>query len=172
MEQKSNAWNDAVARSKQSERGRSTDGEEANPETTPEAKPETQPTAGRSWSCRSGTAGPESLAEAQGEGRSPTSFFNKITITDRKVPRYRGERGTVSLALAKILFAAQLAAESAARKAQEYGMRTVQVYVKGPGAGRESALRSLQAAGFQIHIIRDVTPIPHNGCRPPKRRRV
>jgi small subunit ribosomal protein S11 len=69
-------------------------------------------------------------------------------------------------------FAAQLAAESAARKAQEYGMRTVQVYVKGPGAGRESALRSLQAAGFQIHLIRDVTPIPHNGCRPPKRRRV
>ena len=69
-------------------------------------------------------------------------------------------------------FAAQLAAENAARKAQEYGMRSVQVYVKGPSAGRESALRSLQAAGFQIHIIRDVTPIPHNGCRPPKRRRV
>ena len=69
-------------------------------------------------------------------------------------------------------FAAQLAAENAARKAQEYGMRSVQVYVKGPGAGRESALRSLQAAGFQIHLIRDVTPIPHNGCRPPKRRRV
>lgn len=69
-------------------------------------------------------------------------------------------------------FAAQLAAESAARKAQEYGMRSVHVYVKGPGAGREAALRSLQAAGFQVQVIRDVTPIPHNGCRPPKRRRV
>jgi small subunit ribosomal protein S11 len=69
-------------------------------------------------------------------------------------------------------FAAQLAAESATRKAQEHGVRTVQVYVKGPGAGRESALRSIQAAGLQISVIRDVTPIPHNGCRPPKRRRV
>ena len=69
-------------------------------------------------------------------------------------------------------FAAQVAAESAARKAAELGMRTVQVYVKGPGAGRESALRSLQSAGFTVNIIKDVTPIPHNGCRPPKRRRV
>jgi small subunit ribosomal protein S11 len=69
-------------------------------------------------------------------------------------------------------FAAQLAAESAARKAQEHGMRNVQVFVKGPGAGRESALRALQSAGFKISLIRDVTPIPHNGCRPPKRRRV
>jgi small subunit ribosomal protein S11 len=69
-------------------------------------------------------------------------------------------------------FAAQLAAESAAKKAMEYGLRTVQVFVKGPGAGRESALRSLQAAGFAVSLIKDVTPIPHNGCRPPKRRRV
>jgi len=69
-------------------------------------------------------------------------------------------------------FAAQVAAEAAARKAAELGMRSVQVYVKGPGAGRESALRSLQAAGFTVNIIKDVTPIPHNGCRPPKRRRV
>jgi small subunit ribosomal protein S11 len=69
-------------------------------------------------------------------------------------------------------FAAQLAAEQAARKAQEHGMRNVQVYVKGPGSGRESALRALQSAGFKISVIRDVTPIPHNGCRPPKRRRV
>jgi small subunit ribosomal protein S11 len=69
-------------------------------------------------------------------------------------------------------FAAQLAAESAAKKAQDYGVRTVQVHVKGPGAGREAALRSLQAAGFAITVIKDVTPIPHNGCRPPKRRRV
>lgn len=69
-------------------------------------------------------------------------------------------------------FAAQLAAEQAAKKAMEQGMRTIEVFVKGPGAGREAALRSLQAAGFRIDTIRDVTPIPHNGCRPPKRRRV
>jgi len=69
-------------------------------------------------------------------------------------------------------FAAQVAAEGAARKAAELGMRQVQVFVKGPGAGRESALRSLQSAGFTVTIMKDVTPIPHNGCRPPKRRRV
>jgi small subunit ribosomal protein S11 len=69
-------------------------------------------------------------------------------------------------------FAAQMAAESAARKAVDSGMRSVQVHVKGPGAGRESALRALQSAGFSVSLIRDVTPIPHNGCRPPKRRRV
>ncbi|MEW6350400.1 MAG: 30S ribosomal protein S11 [Thermodesulfobacteriota bacterium] len=69
-------------------------------------------------------------------------------------------------------FAAQMAAEEASRKAMENGMRSVDVLIKGPGAGREAALRSLQAAGFQITMIKDVTPIPHNGCRPPKRRRV
>ena len=69
-------------------------------------------------------------------------------------------------------FAAQLAAEDAARKAMEHGVRNIDVYIKGPGAGRESALRSLQAMGFNVNLIRDVTPIPHNGCRPPKRRRV
>ena len=69
-------------------------------------------------------------------------------------------------------FAAQRAGEAAARKAMESGMRQIDVYVNGPGAGRESAIRSLQAAGLRINLIRDVTPIPHNGCRPPKRRRV
>ena len=69
-------------------------------------------------------------------------------------------------------FAAQVAAEDAARKAVELGMRTVQVFVNGPGAGRESALRALQAAGLRVSFIKDTTPIPHNGCRPPKRRRV
>jgi len=69
-------------------------------------------------------------------------------------------------------FAAQIAAEDCAKKAQEHGLRNVEVYVKGPGSGRESALRALQAAGFNISFIKDVTPIPHNGCRPPKRRRV
>jgi len=69
-------------------------------------------------------------------------------------------------------FAAQMAAEECARKAQEHGVRALSVEVKGPGAGRESALRALQAAGMKITMIRDVTPVPHNGCRPPKRRRV
>ena len=69
-------------------------------------------------------------------------------------------------------FAAQMAAESAAKSAMEHGMKTVEVMVKGPGAGREAAIRSLQAAGLEVSLIKDVTPIPHNGCRPPKRRRV
>ncbi len=69
-------------------------------------------------------------------------------------------------------FAAQRAAESAAKKGMEHGLRQVDVYVRGPGGGRESAIRSLQAAGLKINVMKDVTPIPHNGCRPPKRRRV
>ena len=69
-------------------------------------------------------------------------------------------------------FAAQIAAEQAAKKSIEHGMKTVEVYVKGPGSGRESAIRALQAAGLGISMIKDVTPFPHNGCRPPKRRRV
>ena len=69
-------------------------------------------------------------------------------------------------------FAAQLAAESAARTAMDHGMRQVEVLVKGPGSGREAAIRSIQAAGLEVNLIKDVTPIPHNGCRPPKRRRV
>ena len=69
-------------------------------------------------------------------------------------------------------FAAGMAAETAAKAAMEHGMRSVEVFVKGPGAGRETAIRSLQAAGLEVNMIKDVTPIPHNGCRPPKRRRV
>ena len=69
-------------------------------------------------------------------------------------------------------FAAQMAAETAAKAAMEHGMKTVEVYVKGPGAGREAAIRALQTAGLEVSLIKDVTPIPHNGCRPPKRRRV
>ena len=69
-------------------------------------------------------------------------------------------------------FAAQMAAEHAAKLAMDHGLRTVEVYVRGPGSGREAAIRSLAAAGLQITLIKDVTPIPHNGCRPPKRRRV
>jgi small subunit ribosomal protein S11 len=69
-------------------------------------------------------------------------------------------------------YAAQMAAEVAAKAAMEHGLRSIEVYVKGPGAGREAAIRSLQAAGLEVTLIKDVTPIPHNGCRPPKRRRV
>lgn len=69
-------------------------------------------------------------------------------------------------------FAAQMAAETAAKGAMEHGLKSIEVYVKGPGAGREAAIRSLQAAGLEVTLIKDVTPIPHNGCRPPKRRRV
>ncbi|MBM3258683.1 MAG: 30S ribosomal protein S11 [Candidatus Sericytochromatia bacterium] len=85
-----------------------------------------------------------------------------------------GAAGTVGFKGAKkgTPFAAQQAAEQAAQKAMEHGMRVVEVMVKGPGAGRETAIRALQAAGLEVTLIKDVTPIPHNGCRPPKRRRV
>ena len=105
------------------------------------------------------------------------STFNNtlITITDMSgnaicwsssgTMKFKGSRkGTP--------FAAQVAAQDAAQKAMEQGMKTIQVHVNGPGSGRESALRALQSAGFQVTLIKDVTPIPHNGCRPPKRRRV
>ncbi len=90
---------------------------------------------------------------------------NVVSWSSAGVQGFKGSRKSTP-------FAAQLAAEDAAKKAMEHGMRNVEVYVKGPGAGRESALRSLQAAGFNVVMIKDVTPIPHNGCRPPKRRRV
>ena len=113
---------------------------------------------------------PEGIAHIQ-------STFNNtiITITDLNgnvvawssagTQGFKGSRKSTP-------FAAQMAAEEAVKKAKDQGMRSVQVYVKGPGSGRESALRSLQLAGLNISLIRDVTPIPHNGCRPPKRRRV
>lgn len=90
---------------------------------------------------------------------------NALSWSSAGVKGFKGSRKSTP-------FAAQMAAEDAARKAMEHGLRTVGVFVKGPGAGRESALRSLQAAGLRITLIKDVTPIPHNGCRPPKRRRV
>ncbi|HAO22075.1 MAG: 30S ribosomal protein S11 [Desulfobacteraceae bacterium IS3] len=105
------------------------------------------------------------------------STFNNtiVTITDpvgnivswssAGVQGFKGSRKSTP-------FAAQMAAEDAAKKAIEHGMKNVDVYVKGPGAGRESAVRALQGAGFNVTLIKDVTPIPHNGCRPPKRRRV
>ena len=104
------------------------------------------------------------------------SFNNTIvTITDRQGNTVAwSSTGVVGFSGSKKAtpFAAQVAAENAARKALEQGMKNIAVYVKGPGSGRESAIRALQAAGLTIHVIRDVTPIPHNGCRPPKRRRV
>lgn len=96
------------------------------------------------------------IADAQG---------NAISWSSAGSQGFKGSRKSTP-------YAAQVAAEDAARKAQEHGMKTLEVQVKGPGSGRESALRALQAAGFTITAIRDVTPIPHNGCRPRKRRRV
>ena len=98
-----------------------------------------------------------------------------ITITDDKGGAICwSSAGSLGFSGAKKAtpFAAQVAAENCARKAMEHGVKNIEVYIKGPGSGRESAIRALQAAGLQIHVIRDVTPIPHNGCRPPKRRRV
>ena len=106
-----------------------------------------------------------------------SSTFNNtiVTITDKGGNAlswasagglgFRGSRKSTP-------FAAQQAAEVAAKAAMEHGLKTVEVYVKGPGAGREAAIRSLQATGLEVNMIKDVTPIPHNGCRPPKRRRV
>jgi small subunit ribosomal protein S11 len=114
--------------------------------------------------------------EAHGVAHIQSTFNNTIvTITDKMggvvtwasagSVGFKGSRKSTP-------FAAQMAAENAARKAMEIGLKLVEVYVKGPGAGREAAIRSLQAVGLEITAIRDVTPIPHNGCRPPKRRRV
>ncbi|MDL2225183.1 30S ribosomal protein S11 [Eubacteriales bacterium OttesenSCG-928-M02] len=112
----------------------------------------------------------------RGQVHIHTSFNNTIvTITDTSGNAiswasaggsgFRGSRKSTP-------FAAQVAAENAAKAAKEHGLQTVEVYVKGPGASREAAIRSLQAAGLEVTMIKDVTPIPHNGCRPPKRRRV
>ena len=112
----------------------------------------------------------------KGEAHIHTSFNNTIvTITDTKGNTiswgsagglgFKGSRKSTP-------FAAGEVAETAAKAAMEHGLKTVEVYVKGPGAGREAAIRALQSAGLELSSIKDVTPIPHNGCRPPKRRRV
>lgn len=111
-----------------------------------------------------------------GAAHIKSTFNNSIvTITDRAGNAlswssagglgFRGSRKSTP-------YASQMAAETAAKAAMEHGLKSVEVYVKGPGAGREAAIRSLQAAGLEVTLIKDVTPIPHNGCRPPKRRRV
>ena len=118
----------------------------------------------------------EKISVSNGIAHIPSTFNNTIvTITDR-------QGNTISWASAGSLnfkgarkstpFAAQSTAQAAAQKAMDLGLREVDVYVKGPGVGRESAIRSLQAIGLKINLIKDVTPIPHNGSRPPKRRRV
>ncbi len=112
----------------------------------------------------------------RGQAHIQSTFNNTIvTITDPKgnviawgsagAAGFKGSRKSTP-------YAAQMTAEAAARRAMEHGMRQVEVYIKGPGSGREAAIRSLQATGLAITSITDVTPIPHNGCRPPKRRRV
>lgn len=127
-------------------------------------------------------AGPRSVPKkeakniVQGVAYVQATFNNTIvTITDPRggvvtwssagTVGFKGSRKSTP-------FAAQTAAENAAQKAKAHGMKEVKVYVKGPGAGREAAIRALQAAGLEVTAIKDVTPIPHNGCRPPKRRRV
>lgn len=112
----------------------------------------------------------------RGQAHIRSSFNNTIvTLTDTQGNAlswassgglgFRGSRKSTP-------FAAQMAAETAAKAAMEHGLKTVEVFVKGPGAGREAAIRALQGAGLEVSLIKDVTPIPHNGCRPPKRRRV
>ena len=108
-------------------------------------------------------------------------LFSRFRFRDRRIsPNYFSALYSRALPLIDVYkrqrkstpFAAQSASEAAAKKAVDHGMKTVEVYVKGPGSGRESAIRALQTAGLDISLIKDVTPIPHNGCRPPKRRRV
>ena len=111
----------------------------------------------------------------RGEVHIQSTFINIVTISDTQGNAvswasagemgFRGSRKSTP-------FAAQTAAETAAKAAMEHGMKTVEVFVKGPGQGREAAIRALQTAGLEVTLIKDVTPIPHNGCRPPKRRRV
>jgi small subunit ribosomal protein S11 len=149
-------------------------------------KVETAKAEGKKESTQgSSTSGTESVVRRVKKGKKNVSSGNAyilssfnntiVTITDTMGNAicwssaggkgFRGSRKNTP-------FAAQVAAEDAARKAVENGMRTVQVFVSGPGAGRESALRAMAAAGLRVSFIEDVTPIPHNGCRPPKRRRV
>ncbi len=113
---------------------------------------------------------------AQGVAHIKSTFNNTIvSITDMNGAVVSwASAGTVGFKGTKksTPFAAQLAAEAAARRAMEHGMKRIDVYVKGPGSGRETAIRSLQAVGLEVTLIKDCTPIPHNGCRPPKRRRV
>jgi len=118
----------------------------------------------------------EKLTDTSGVAHIKATFNNTIiTITDSKGDVISwGTAGRVGFKGSRksTPFAAQLAAEVAAKKAMDLGLRRIEIWVRGPGAGREASIRSLQATGLEVTTIRDVTPIPHNGCRPPKRRRV
>jgi small subunit ribosomal protein S11 len=163
------------------------------PPTKPAAPAAPPPAAAAPASAAAPSAGPASAAGGPASVRKPAKKKNKknvatgiayvqstfnntvVTITDVNGNTVawssagsRGFKGSRK----STPFAAQLAAEEAARKAMEHGMRTVAIFVNGPGAGRESAVRALHTVGLKVANIRDVTPIPHNGCRPPKRRRV
>ncbi|OCL27815.1 30S ribosomal protein S11 [Orenia metallireducens] len=112
----------------------------------------------------------------KGQAHIRSTFNNTIvTLTDAKGNTIAwSSAGNLGFAGSRksTPYAAQMAADNAAKEAMEYGLKEVEVFVNGPGAGREAAIRSLQAAGLEVTLIKDVTPIPHNGCRPPKRRRV
>ena len=118
----------------------------------------------------------ERKSTSEGRAYIQSTFNNTmVTLTDSRGNVIAwGSSGTAGFKGARkgTPYAAQLAARDAARKAMEHGLRQVEVYIKGPGSGREAAIRALQSSGLYITSIRDVTPIPHNGCRPPKRRRV
>jgi small subunit ribosomal protein S11 len=138
------------------------------------ASPSTPPAAGAAAKAPRAKRGKKNVST--GIAHIQSTFNNTIvTITDLQgnvvswsSSGSRGFKGSRK----STPFAGQLAAEDAARKAAEFGMRTIAIFVKGPGSGRESALRAFQTVGMRVTLIRDVTPIPHNGCRPPKRRRV
>lgn len=143
-----------------------------------QAKKAGKPAAAPSAAKRRGPKGKkrEKKIVPQGQAHIQSTFNNTIvTITDPQGGVLAwGSAGSIGFKGSRksTPYAAQLAAEAAARKAMEYGMHQVDVFVKGPGAGREAAIRALQTAGLTVTSITDVTPIPHNGCRPPKRRRV
>jgi len=146
---------------------------EAKPDAKPEAKPDAKPTPVRAAGAAKRT---KKVVEAEGIAHITATFNNTlITITDMQGNTIAwGSSGKAGFSGSKksTPFAATVAAEQAAREALNLGMRRVHVRVQGPGSGRESAIQALATAGLQIRSIRDVTPIPHNGCRPPKKRRV
>ncbi len=168
---------DETKESKESPRTRAQTGEKGQQGGTPSAPatgtaapPGAAPVPGPRRARRAKRAVPEGIAHIH------ATFNNTIvTITDHQgLVVAWSSAGSVGFKGSRkgTPFAAQMAAEACARKVQDVGMRSVIVYVKGPGGGRESAVRALQAAGLNVSAIKDVTPIPHNGCRPPKRRRV
>jgi len=151
---------------------------EVKPKIDEKAKPEDKPKAEENPKTEEKPKAKKKLAKnvISGVAHILASFNNTIvTITDKSGNTICwASTGTTGFSGSKksTPFAAQVAASEAAKKAVGYGVKDVEVYIKGPGAGRESAIRAIQAAGLTIKAIKDVTPIPHNGCRPPKRRRV